>query len=358
MRFKKFMKKFNNILILRTDRIGDVVLTIPTIKALRTAYPMAKISILVSNATIDLVRGNPYLDEILIDDSSDRHKGIFGFWRLVGDLRRKNFDIVFVFHTKRRTNLACFLAGVPVRVGYCNNKYGFLLNRPIKDVRHHGLKHETELCLDALRFMGVQVKETKILIPVQKEAEIWALDWMSQNGLHPGQLIAIHPGASDPTRCWPVASFANLITGLVNRYSFKVVLIGGKDSIPLGNEILRLSPPGVLNLIGQTNVAATSSVLRRCFLLVSNNSGPMHIASGLGIYVIALFLHTQLGINAKRWGPLPPKGFVLINKLGEEITFGRKGKYLGGKLDSISVEEVLDLVENIFSKDQQNVFHW
>ena len=76
-------KTFQNILIVRTDRIGDVVLTTPAIKALRQAYPAARISILVTPATYDLVNGNPYLDEILVDDRQGRHKGLFGFLRLV-----------------------------------------------------------------------------------------------------------------------------------------------------------------------------------------------------------------------------------------------------------------------------------
>ena len=103
----KTPKTFKNILIVRTDRIGDVVLTTPAIKAIRQAYPGSRISVLVTPATFDLVNGNPYVDEILVDDRQGRHKGLFGFLRLVREIRLKQFDLAVIFHTKRRYNLAC-----------------------------------------------------------------------------------------------------------------------------------------------------------------------------------------------------------------------------------------------------------
>ena len=116
---------YRNILIVRTDRIGDVVLTTPAIEALRKAFPQARISILVTPVTRELVEGNPYLDEVLIDDRKGRHGGVFGFFNLVKTLRKRQFDLAIILHTKKRTNSLCFLAGIPHRVGYKNNKFGF-----------------------------------------------------------------------------------------------------------------------------------------------------------------------------------------------------------------------------------------
>ena len=333
---------FSRILVVRTDRIGDVVLTTPFIKALRRAFPAAYIAILVTPATKDLVNGNPYLDEVLVDDRAGRHKGVLGALRLAREIRRGNFDTAFILHTKRRYNFACFLAGVPARIGYRNDKMGFLLTHPLKDVRHLGEKHESEYCLDVLKGVGIPAETEDalgMLVPVRKDADIWVLDWLDSQGIRAGELIAIHPGASDPAKCWPAASFAGLISRLTDRYDLKIVLIGGPQTAAIAAEILRLCPKPVLDLTGRTSVAQSVALLSRCRLLISNDSGPVHLAAGVGTFVISLFLRDQPGINPKRWKPLGPKGFFLST-------------------DFVTVDKVLDLVEDILRRDSQGIFYW
>ncbi len=347
------IKPLKNILIIRTDRMGDVVLTTPVFKALRKAYPEARISALVTPSTYDLVNGNPYVDEVFIDDRKGAHKDLFGFLQLAHDIRERQFDAAFIFHTKRRYNLACYAAGVPIRVGYKNNKFGILLTHPVIDTRHRGLQHEAQYCLDVLAALGIEDQGLDLFVPAQKEAEVWAAQWFEENHLKPNDVIAIHPSASDPTKCWPTKSFADLIQSLSQRYQLKVVLVGGKESVPLAGEIMRLCAAPVLDMSGRTNLAQTVALLRRCRLLISNDSGPVHVAAATGIHVISLFLRNQPGINPERWKPLGPRGYVLANKPGEAIQLDAKGKTASGKFDSITVEEVLDLIEEILRKDNQ-----
>jgi heptosyltransferase-2 len=336
----KIPNTFHNILIVRTDRIGDVVLTTPAIKALRGAYPAARISVLVTPATFDLVNGNPYVDEILVDDRDGRHKGLFGALLLAREIRLKHFDLAIIFHTKRRYNLACYTAGIPCRLGYKNNKFGFLLTHPLKDLRPSGEKHEAEYCMDVLKAIGIENADLDIFVPLQKEAEGWMLNWMIENNLKPNEFITIHPGASDPAKCWPTANFALLMDRLAERYAMKIVLIGSAQTIPSAQEILRQTHKAsqFLNLTGKTSLAQTVSLLRRSCLLISNDSGPVHLAAGLGVSVISLFMRDQPGINAKRWKPLGPKSYILNNTL---------------QPGSISVDHVLELTEQIFQKNNQ-----
>jgi heptosyltransferase-2 len=335
----KTLTAFNNILIVRTDRIGDVVLTTPAIKALRQAYPAARISILVTPTTFDLVDGNPYVDEILVDDRDRRHKGLFGFLRLYRELRLKEFDLAIIFHTKRRYNLACSFAGIPCRLGYKNNKFGFLLTHPLKDLRVLGEKHEAEYCVDLLKTIGIADDDLDIFVPSQKQAEEWMSQWMQENNVKSNEFIAIHPGASDPTKCWPAAHFASLMDRLAERYTLKIVLIGSGQIMPVAAQILQQThQSGFLNLTGKTSMAQMVSLLRRSRLLISNDSGPVHVAAGVGASVISLFLRNQPGINAERWKPLGPKSHLLNNEL---------------QPGSISVDQVLELTESIFQKDSQ-----
>ncbi len=334
------MNKLDKILIVRTDRIGDVVLTTPAIKALRQAYPMAHITILITPATRDLVEGNPYLDEILMDERQGIHKGGLGFFRLVRDIRSGKFDAAFIFHTKRRYNLACFLAGVPRRIGYKNEKYGFLLTFPVQDSRCQGQKHEAQYCLDVLKATGIENANYDFFVPVNKEAEDWADHWLSSQGISGEEMIAIHAGSSDPAKCWPLEHFAQLIDALQTRYHMGIVLIGSAATIQRSGEIIQATREKPLNLTGQTSLAQTVSFLRRCRLLISNDSGPVHIAAALGIHVISLFMRNQRGINPQRWRPLSDKGVYLFDP------------------DGVTVEQVLDEVERIFQKDHQQFFYW
>jgi heptosyltransferase-2 len=334
----KTPKTFKNILIVRTDRIGDVVLTTPAIKSLRQAYPAARISILVAPSTYDLVNGNPYVDEILVDDRKGRHKNLFGFLRLAREIRLKKFDLAIIFHTKRRYNLACYTAGIPCRLGYKNNKFGFLLTHPLKDIRPQGTKHEAKYCMDLLKVMGVENDDLDIFVPLQKEAEGWMSHWMQENNLKPNEFIAIHPGSSDPAKCWPTANFALLMDRLAERYALKIVLIGSVQTMPVAAEILRQTQKTsqFLDLTGKTSLAQMVSLLRRARLLISNDSGPVHVAAGVGTSVISLFLRNQPGINAERWKPLGVRSFILSNSPA-----------------SLSVENVLELTGKIFLKNKQ-----
>jgi len=337
-------KVFHNILIVRTDRIGDLVLTTPAIKVLRRSYPNARISVLVTPMTYDLVNGNPYVDEIMVDDRQGRHKDLLGFVRLSQELRRRQFDLAIIFHTKRRYNLACFLADIPYRLGYKNNKFGLLLTHPLKDQRPQGTKHEAQYCLDVLKAIGIEANDCDVFVPLQKEAEIWSEQWMKENNLRSDEMIVIHPGASDRAKCWPSAHFAQLMDRLAERYTSRIVLIGSTPTMPVAEEILQQArlASRFLNLTGKTSLGQTVSLLRHARLLISNDSGPVHVAAGVGTCVISLFLRDQPGINAERWKPLGSKSFVL-----------KAIPAIAGQPGVISVDHVLELTEQIFQKDNQ-----
>ena len=229
------------------------------------------------------------------------------------------------------------------RLGYKNEKFGFLLTHPIKDVRHLGEKHEAEYCMDVLKAIGVQNDDLDIFVPAQKEAEWVGKHWMQENNLKTSEFIVIHPGASDPAKCWPAANFALLMDRLAERYALKIVLIGAAQTVSMAEDILRQARrhSQFLNLTGKTSLAQTVSLLRRARLLISNDSGPVHVAAGVGTSVISLFLRDQPGINAERWKPLGAKSFIL------------QFKPAAGQPGSIQVDNVLELAEQIFQKDGQ-----
>lgn len=326
------MDGFKNILVVRTDRMGDLILTIPAIRALKARYPRARLSVWVSASTRDLVDGLPFIDEIIVQDAD---KGWVNFCRLILRLRRAHFDLAVVYHTKQRTNMACFLAGIPVRLGYLNSKCGFFLTHPVKDERHLGIKHELDYCLDLLKMVGVGRADPRLELAVNPEAEMWVDTFIA--GLPgSGPLVALHPDASCATRHWAVDSFAIVAARLASELNARVVIVGGPSTTPFAARI-----PG-LDLTGQFSLAQFGAFIKRCALLISNDSGPVHIAAATKTPVISLFLRRQPGINPERWRPLSYKAILLLNKPGEEIVVAADNRVLSGRFDSITPDEVMD----------------
>jgi len=340
--------EFKNILVVRTDRLGDVVLTTPAIGALRKAFPKARISMMVSPATVDLLRRNPYLDEVIVYDRFKEHHGLKGYWKFVLELRQKKFDLAVIYHTKRRINLVCFLAGIPSRIGYRNDKFGFLLTHGLPDTRPLGIKHEVEYCLDVLKPLGVPSDFSQIQLFLDPEAEQWAERIFSQYKISSSDsVIAIHSGASCHSRIWPVERYAELIKRLAQYYSAKIIIIGGKDSLGEPTKLKSLIPESVIDLAGQTTVPQLMSLLKRCRLLVSNDSGPVHVAVGLGTPVISIFGRNQPGISPNRWRPLGPRDIFLNKQVGCEVCLAHRCQKNFQCLLAISVDEVFESAKRI-----------
>lgn len=341
------IRNVKNILIVRTDRMGDVVLTIPSIRALDQTFPSARISVWVDQSTKDLIEGLPFIDEIIIED---RSAGWRGYFRLIALLRRKKFDLAVIYHTKKHTNIACLLAGIPHRLGYKNSKFGFLLTHPITDERHLGTKHETEYCMDLLKAIGVKGGDLTLQVALHKDAETWAERFFIDHKLVGSPVIAIHPSASCPTRFWPIDSYADLASRIIREYKAPIIIVGEKTVQLAARKIIAHAGCGAIDLTGQTSLSQLTSILKRCKMLISNDSGPVHVGVAVGIPVISLFLRSQPGINPQRWRPLGQNSMLLQNKKEEEILLDPACKVVSGRFDSISAEEVFLKVKEVFSR--------
>ncbi len=343
------MNNFKNILVVRTDRIGDVVLTTPAVRALRQAYPNARITMLIAPTTFDLVSGNPDIDVIILDDRKKVHNGVLGFWRLVFELRSKKFDLAINFYTKRRTNLLCFLAGVPMRVGYFDKNYGFLLTDPIEDNRAAGIKHEARYCLDVLERIGIYDDNLEYLLPLQGRAQVWARQFFENHDLGKKvPVFAIHPGASCPAKRWPVERFVALMENLHQKYLATFIMVGANDAHEATKQILVNTAFPVFDLTNKTTVGQLAGILSRCRLLVSNDSGPVHIADALDVPVVSIFTRNQPGINPERWRPVGPKSRYVAPPPYKDRAFAKSRFFDAKMLENVTVDEVLEAVDAIF----------
>jgi heptosyltransferase-2 len=290
------------------------------------------------------------IHEVLIDDRLGEHRGLGGFLKTVSILRQKKFNLAIIYHTKKRTNLMCFLAGIPVRLGYKNNKWGFLLTHPVSDERHLGKKHEVEYCLELLKTIDVPVESIKIFVPVKVKQEDALRELLKKEGVAWEEpLIAIHPGASDPSKCWPTDSFAQLI-GMIRQANPKVriVLVGAENIKSLSRAIVLKVSNQVIDLTGKTSIGLLLALFKHSRVLVSNDSGPVHLAAAVGTPVVSIFTRNQPGINPERWRPYSSNSRVVSIPLNQDLSFQKAGEISTFYLELIKPQEVFSAVDALF----------
>ncbi|MFH1888706.1 MAG: lipopolysaccharide heptosyltransferase II [Candidatus Omnitrophota bacterium] len=308
--------EYKRILIVRTDRIGDVLLSTPVIKALRDSCPSAYIAAMVSPYTKDIVDGNPCLDEVIIYDKDGKEKGWLGSLRFSQGLKKRRFTLAVILHPTNRAHLVTLFAGIRRRVGY-DRKLGFLLTDRIKHTKQSGEKHESEYALDLVRYLGIEPQDNKIFMSLKPESEAWVEELFRQEGIsETDKLLAIHPGASCPSKIWPYEGFAEAADRLNEKYGFKVLVVCGPKDITLAESVVKHMQRPAVNLAGKTSVSQLASILKRCDLFISNDSGPVHIAVAVGTPVISIFGRNQKGLGPLRWGPIGIKDKVLHKEVG------------------------------------------
>jgi len=276
--------QFQRILICRTDRIGDVLLSTPVIKALRQAFPCAYIAMLVSAQAREIVEGNPYLDKVFIFDKHNSEKGFWGMRRFAQRLKKERFDLALILHPTNRMHLLTFWAGIRRRIGY-DRKLDFLLTDKIAHTKEYGEKHETEYALDFVRYLGIEPTDKSLYMPIKKEAEIWADNLLRQEGIDPevNNLVVLHPTASCPSKIWPAERFAQVADQLILKYRAKIAVISAQADSPIVKELIKNIHSAVIDLSGKTSLAQLASLLKRAKLFISNDSGPVHISSAVGL---------------------------------------------------------------------------
>lgn len=338
------------ILIVRTDRIGDTLLSTPVIKALRDAYPDAHIAMMISPYTKEIVEGNPYLNEVIIYDKDVRHKSWKASRLFARNLKEKRFDVAVILHPTNRVHLVTFFAGIPRRVGY-DYKLGFLLTERIKHTKQFGRKHELEYNLDVVRALGIVPKDKNVYMPIKLESERWVDETLAHYGVTSAdKLLAVHPGASCISKIWPVERFAEAADRLRQKYGFKVLIVGGPKDRDITHTLAEAMYEPGFDLGGRTSISQLASLLKRCRLFISNDSGPVHIASAVGTPVIAIFGRNQAGLSPRRWGPLGSKDKFLHKEAGCLICLAHNCKKGFKCLAKISAEDVLKVADEILKE--------
>ena len=335
------------ILIVRLDRIGDVLISTPVIKNLRDTYPDSYIAFLVAPYAREIVEHNPYLNDVIVYDKKGNERGLTGNLKFIRYLRQKRFDIAVILHPTKRTHIVTFLAGIPERVGY-DKKWGFLLTKRIPHIKQHGLKHEIDYSLDVLRYIGVEPKDRTLYLPIDKASERKIDSIFNEVGIGPNSLcVAINPGASCASKRWPAAKFAGVADELVKKYGVRIIIIASAGDKIFADEAARLMSSACINLAGRTSISDLGSVLKRVRLFISNDSGPVHIACAVGTPVVSIFGRSDRGLSPERWGPSGSCDIALHEDVGCDVCLAHNCRNGFRCLDAITVEGVLEAADKI-----------
>jgi lipopolysaccharide heptosyltransferase II len=300
-----------NILIVRTDRIGDVVLSLPLARIIKQHYPNAKVTFLVRAYTKALVENNHFIDEVIIlkEESSK-----ILITKNVEQLKQKNFDTAIVVYPTFKIALIIFLSGIKYRVGSGYRLYSFLFNKKVYEHRKDAAKHELEYNLSLLSQLGINhiggTNNVSFDLDVNKSSLNKVESLLSSRGINNEEkFVIVHPGSGGSAVDLPLEKFVELVKMLTDK-KIKVVLTGSENEKEICNKLVLNEL--TFNLAGKLNLEELIALISESSLLVANSTGPIHIAAALGKYTFGFYPKVKV-CSAKRDGDLIQKRNLFMN---------------------------------------------
>ncbi len=266
--------EFSNILVRATNWVGDAVMCLPALAAIRERFPNARITILAKPWVAGLYQREPFTDEVILYDPRKRRE-------LVRELRRRRFDCAILLQNALEAALIAFLARIPTRIGYNRDARGFLLTHSIPVPRPGDIpRHERFYYLELLRRAGIidRLPESSVIRltppPVLRT-----------------RIVGVSPGAAYGTaKRWLPERFAEAALRIARERTASIALFGSSDERALCEEIAAaLGDHPYRNYAGQTTLAEFINLAAACEVFLTNDSGAMHIASALGVPTVAIF---------------------------------------------------------------------
>jgi lipopolysaccharide heptosyltransferase II len=295
------------VLAVRLDNLGDVLVTSPALRAIKESLPAAALTLLASPSGAAAGRLNPFVDDVIVYEAP----WVDPWQRLpldpareqamVATLRERAFDAAVIFTSFRQSPLPaaylCYLAGIPLRLGATFDGAGSLLSTRLK--RPEQLTHEVERHLDLVRAVGLTASADDLVLAVPERARAKVAP-LVQALSGDGPLVVIHPGCTMPARTYPWEQFADAADLIARDLDATIALTGAPDEAPLVEQIRGRMRLPAHSLAGALDVAELAALIAAADLVITNNTGPMHIAAAVQTPVVALFALTN---PPEQWGP-------------------------------------------------------
>jgi lipopolysaccharide heptosyltransferase II len=304
--FEEQWQQARNILCIRLDALGDVLMTTPALRALKESGAGGRrITLLTSSAGAEIATLIPEVDKTITYDppwmKAAPHVNHDDPEHLVRKLVYSKFDAAVIFTVFSQNPLPAallaYMAGIPLRLAYCReNPYQLLTNweREVDDFHRSDLRHEVQRQLDLVASVGSTTEDVHLSLYSDPVVEERVLDKLRNTGLDVERpWLILHPGATAPSRRYPPEHFAKAAARLISEFGFQVLLTGNESERDLVERIRSDIGHASLSLVADLNLQAFTSLIHLAPLLISNNSGPVHMAAALGTPVVDLYALTN-----------------------------------------------------------------
>lgn len=331
----------NNLLVVKLRYLGDVLLATPALNAIKTAWPAARLTMLVNRGTEEVVKGNPNVDDVLVLDRGP----LLSQFRFALALRRPRYDAVVDLTDGDRAAFLSWMSRAPVRIGF--NQEGRWRGICYTSVVRPGpeVVHRTDRDCAALAPLGLREKPGPPRLCIDRQDHEAADKLLKRIGVDETRPFAVlQPGARYWFKAWPPERFAQLADYLAETYGHQVLIGGSGQERQLAEAIRDMTKSRPAVVAGETSVKQLAAVLKRAVLFVGNDTGAMHIAAAMGTPVVALFGPS----NPLEWGPRGGAVEILYKGLDCRVCFHptcRRGE--GNCMRLISIEEVYAAVRRI-----------
>ena len=270
------------ILLIRLSSLGDIVLTTPAIRAVRAHFPDAYIAMLVAKQSAEILRENPYLDEIITFDRLAKNKDTGEMLRIIRRLRERKFTMAIDLQRKFRTEMLMYFSGAAERIG----KGRFCTVR----VPEQGNKHATAHYFDLLHAAGIPAEDQRLELFLSESERLDAAQRFDTAGVNNGELtVGLFPGAGWKLREWMPERFAAIGDRLVQHFNANVLIFGGQKETELVQTVVDLMSARAIPFAGNLQVRELAACIEKCDLFLTNDTGPMHIAAAVGTPTVSLF---------------------------------------------------------------------
>lgn len=332
------LKDNPKILFIALNGIGNLIILTPAFTNIKKNLPKSRVSVLALIDSVDVVKDNPYVDEVIVYPAK---KSLFSRIMFLLRLRHKKYDISFYPYPNVNIMSAvmAFLIGAKYRINF----YYKFLNRWVGmfdtiSVPVNLNKHDVEKNLDLIRELNLKIYSKNLFINITKEDKKYVDSLLKNKVQRNDILVGMHVGSKEGMRIWPTENFAYLVEKLLHYRRIKIVLIGTSIESKLIRNFEQFKQLNVINLIKKTSIPQTTYLIKKCKLFITTDSGPMHMAVAARTKVIAIYL----GPHIKRTAPFGKEHIAFITDKSTRNEDQNKNHVY---VDEIMPEMILEQVE-------------
>ncbi len=344
----KSLEGAKNILIRGTNWIGDAVMTIPAVNAVRNTFPKSRISVLAKPWVAEIYQLCPAVDEIILFHDPGAHSGIQGKLKLAGELRTKRFDAAILMQNAIEAAIISFLAGIPIRAGYNSDGRGFLLTHSVQRTKAIREVHQIDYYMEMVKSFGCKLTGKSVCLQLDRESAAVSGDIFQQHGIKEKKLlIGVAPGATyGPAKRWFPERFAAVTDRLIDEFDAQAILFGSLEDRKSAERVGEKARHPLIDLSGKTNLKQAIAVIARCDLFISNDSGLMHIAGALNVPLVAIFGST----NPVTTSPVGNKSIVVHKNVSCSPCLKEVCPTDFRCMDMVSIDDVYETARDLLKK--------